>query len=168
MHRAVAMAMEEQASPSGQRAAALARHWAAVAEVDASASVAAATWAVRAGDQALAAAAAEEAIARYEQAVTLWATASAGHVDSLIRLGVALHYRGRADDADQRFKEAIALAVAIRDPILQARAAIGYGRRYPYWETDSGRVARSKQRWGHFLSKTCRCERCCRGSSSRI
>ena len=141
MHRAVAMAMEAQASPSGQRAAALARHWAAVAEVDASASVAAATWAVRAGDQALAAAAAEEAIARYEQAVTLWATASAGHVDSLIRLGVALHYRGRADDADQRFKEAIALAVAIRDPTLQARAAIGYGRRYPYWETDSGRVA---------------------------
>ena len=141
MHRAVAMAMEEQDSPRGPGAAALARHWAAVAEVDSTASVVAATWAVRAGDQALAAAAAEEAIARYEQAVTLWATASAGHVDSLIRLGVALHHRGRAEEADERFKEAIDLAVAIRDPTLQARAAIGYGRRYPYWETDSGRVA---------------------------
>ena len=108
MHRAVAMAMEQQASPMSQRAAALARHWAVVAEVDGTASVAAATWAVRAGDQALAAAAAEEAISRYEQAVTLWAKASIGHVDSLIRLGVALHYRGRADDADERFKEAIA------------------------------------------------------------
>ena len=37
-------------------------------------------------------------------------------------------------------KRRIALAVAIKDPTLQARAAIGYGRRYPYWETDSGRV----------------------------
>jgi transcriptional regulator with XRE-family HTH domain/tetratricopeptide (TPR) repeat protein len=139
-HRSVAMAMEEQPSSSVQRAAALARHWAVVAEVDATASVAAATWAVRAGDQALAAAAAEEAIARYEQAVALWASASVGHIDSLIRLGVALHYRGRADDADEKFKQAITLAVGVKDPILQARAAIGYGRRYPYWETDSGRL----------------------------
>ena len=141
VHRAVAQAIEEMAASPEQRAAELARHWAAVAEVDPAASVAAATWAVRAGDQALAAAAAEEAIARYEQAVTLWSSASSGHVDSLVRLGVALHYRGRAEEADERFKEAMALAVAIGDPVLQARAAVGFGRRYPYWETDSGRIA---------------------------
>jgi transcriptional regulator with XRE-family HTH domain/tetratricopeptide (TPR) repeat protein len=141
VHRAVAQAMEAMASSPEQRAAELARHWAAVAEVDPAASVAAATWAVRAGDQALAAAAAEEAIARYEQAVTLWSTASSGHVDSLVRLGVALHYRGRADEADERFKEAMALAAAIGDPVLQARAAVGFGRRYPYWETDTSRIA---------------------------
>lgn len=141
LHRAVAQAMEEQASSVGLRAAELARHWAAVAEVDPAASVSAATWAVRAGDQALAAAAAEEAIACYEQAVDLWSAASTGHVDSLIRLGVALHYRGRADEADERFQQAIALAIAMKEPTLQARAAVGYGRRYPYWETDSGRIA---------------------------
>jgi transcriptional regulator with XRE-family HTH domain/tetratricopeptide (TPR) repeat protein len=140
VHRAVAQALEELGSSPEQRAAELARHWAAVAEVDPAASVAAATWAVRAGDQALAAAAAEEAIARYEQAVTLWSVTSRGHVDSLVRLGIALHYRGRADDADERFKEAMALAVAIRDPVLQARAAVGFGRRYPYWETDTTRI----------------------------
>ncbi len=141
LHRAVAQAMEEQATSVELRAAELARHWAAVAEVDPGACVSAATWAVRAGDQALAAAAAEEAIARYEQAVDLWSAASTGHVDSLIRLGVALHYRGRADEADERFEQAIALAVAMKEPTLQARAAVGYGRRYPYWETDSRRIA---------------------------
>ncbi len=140
VHRSVAQAIEEMTPSPEQRAAELARHWAAVAEVDPAASVAAATWAVRAGDQALAAAAAEEAIDRYEQAVTLWSSASSGHVDSLVRLGVALHYRGRAEEADERFKEAMALAVAIGDPVLQARAAVGFGRRYPYWETDSGRI----------------------------
>jgi transcriptional regulator with XRE-family HTH domain/tetratricopeptide (TPR) repeat protein len=140
VHRAVAQALEALASSPEQRAAELARHWAAAAEVDPTASVAAATWAVRAGDQALAAAAAEEAIARYEQAVTLWSAASSGHVDSLIRLGVALHYRGRADDADERFKEAMTLAAVIGDPVLHARAAVGFGRRYPYWETDTSRI----------------------------
>jgi tetratricopeptide (TPR) repeat protein len=141
VHRAVAQALEAMASTPEQRTAELARHWAAVAEVDPAASVAAATWAVRAGDQALAAAAAEEAIARYEQAVTLWSAASSGHVDSLVRLGVALHYRGRAEEADERFKEAMALAVAIGDPVLHARAAVGFGRRYPYWETDTTRIS---------------------------
>jgi transcriptional regulator with XRE-family HTH domain/tetratricopeptide (TPR) repeat protein len=141
VHRAVAQALEEIAPSPEQRAAELARHWAAVAEVDPAASVAAATWAVRAGDQALASAAADEAITRYEQAVTLWSAASSGHVDSLVRLGVALHYRGRAEDADDRFKEAMALAVAIGDPVLQARAAVGFGRRYPYWETDTSRIS---------------------------
>ena len=141
VHRAVAQAIEELAPSPEQRAAELAWHWAAVAAVDPAATVAAATWAVRAGDQALAAAAAEEAIVRYEQAVTLWSSASSGHVDSLVRLGVALHYRGRAEEADERFKEAMALSVAIGDPVLQARAAVGFGRRYPYWETDTSRIA---------------------------
>ena len=168
MHRAVAMAMEEQDSPSGPQAAALARHWAAVAEVDPTASVVAATWAVRAGDQALAAAAAEEAIARYEQAVTLWATASAGHVDSLIRLGVALHHRGRAEEADERFKEAINLAVAIGDPTLQARAAIGYWPPLPLLgnRLGPGRRPRSSAR-SSPASTTFRSERCSRDCSSR-
>ena len=66
--------------------------------------------------------------------------ASSGHVDSLVRLGVALHYRGRADEADERFREAMALAAAIGDPVLHARAAVGFGRRYPYWETDTSRI----------------------------
>ena len=32
------------------------------------------------------------------------------------------------------------LAVALRESRLQARAAIGLGRRYPYWETDGARI----------------------------
>ena len=100
----------------------------------------AATWAVRAGDVALAAAAADEAIARYEQASSLWSTTTAGHADALIRLGLALQYRGRADEADERFLQANHLAVALGHVHLQARAAIGLGRRYSYWETDQERI----------------------------
>ncbi len=140
IHRRVAEVIEDQWPANPSMAAELARHWGFVAEVDPTAAVAAATWAVRAGDVALAAAAAEEAIARYEQASVLWASASAGHADALIRLGVALQYRGRADDADTRFRQATQLAIALADPILQVRAAIGLGRRYPYWETDQARI----------------------------
>jgi tetratricopeptide (TPR) repeat protein len=140
IHRRVAEALEDQWPTDPAMAAELARHWSVVAEVDRTAVVAAATWAVRAGDVALAAAAAEEAIARYEHASGLWAAASAGHADALIRLGVALQYRGRADDADARFREASRLAIALGEPTLQARAAIGLGRRYPYWETDRARL----------------------------
>ncbi len=140
IHRRVAEVLEAQSSADPAMAAELARHWAVVAEVDPTAATAAATWAVRAGDVALASAAAEEAIARYEQASILWASASVGHADALIRLGVALQYRGRADDADVRFRQASQLASALGDPALQARAAIGLGRRYPYWETDQARI----------------------------
>jgi len=143
VHRRVAQALEERSSAhlgSQAPAADLARHWAAVAAVDPTAATVAATWAVRAGDVALAAAAADEAIARYEQASALWSTASQGHADALVRLGTALQYRGRADEADERFREALSLASVLGDATLQARAAIGLGRRYPYWETDSARI----------------------------
>jgi eukaryotic-like serine/threonine-protein kinase len=140
LHRRVARAIEDSSEVGPSTAAELAHHWAIVAQVDPLATVAAATWAVRAGDEALASAAAEEAIARYEEASALWARTSTGHVDAVIRLGVALHYRGRAEDADARFREAIQLAIALGEPTLQARAAIGLGRRYPYWETDQARI----------------------------
>ena len=143
IHRRVAEALEKKAEgedPASVPAADLARHWTAVAAVDPSAAPTAARWAVRAGDLALAAAAADEAIARYEQASTLWSAASRGHADALVRLGTALQYRGRADEADERFRQALALALVLGDPALQARAAIGLGRRYPYWESDSDRI----------------------------
>jgi tetratricopeptide (TPR) repeat protein len=143
LHRRVAEVLEERTKgPAAVPAPAadLARHWAAVAVVDPTAAATAATWAVRAGDIALAAAAADEAIARYEQASTLWSTASQGHADALVRLGNALQYRGRADEADDRFRQAMALASVLGDATLQARAAIGLGRRYPYWESDSDRI----------------------------
>ncbi len=54
---------------------------------------------------------------------------------------MALQHRGRADDADIRFRQALELAVALGESALQARAAIGLGRRYPYWETDAARIA---------------------------
>ena len=139
IHRRLAQAIEQQATGT-EAAADLARHWAAVAEVDRTAATVAATWAVRAGDVALAAAAADEAIARYEQASELWATASRGHADALVRLGTALQYRGRADEADGRFRQALALASVLGDATLQAGAAVGLGRRYPYWESASERI----------------------------
>jgi transcriptional regulator with XRE-family HTH domain/tetratricopeptide (TPR) repeat protein len=140
IHRRVSEAIERRWPANPSIAAELARHWSAVAQIDPTAAVAAATWAVRAGDVALAAAAAEEAIARYEEASALWAQASVDYVDALIRLGAALQYGGRPDEADARFREAIQLASALREPTLQARAAIGLGRRYPYWETDGARI----------------------------
>jgi tetratricopeptide (TPR) repeat protein len=140
VHRRVSEVIEEQWPANQTMAAELAHHWAAVAAIDPTTTATAATWAVRAGDVALASAAAEEAIARYEQASALWARTSAGYVDALIRLGSALQYRGRADEADVRFREANQLAVVLGIPTLQARAAIGLGRRYPYWETDQERI----------------------------
>lgn len=140
-HRAVAEALEVRWAQDPSVVVDLARHWSVVAAADPSASTVAATWVVRAGDYALAAAAADEAIARYEEASSLWATSTLGHADTLVRLGAALQYRGRAEEADDRFREAMALATALGDPRLQAAAAIGLGRRYPYWETDQERTA---------------------------
>lgn len=140
IHRRIAEALENRWPEDQTAAAELASHWAAVAAVDPSATTTAAAWAVRAGDVALESAAADEAIARYQEASSLWATATYGHTDALIRLGMALQYRGRADEADARFREAMHLAAALHDPRLQARAAIGFGRRYPYWETDQDRL----------------------------
>ncbi|MGC9960438.1 MAG: AAA family ATPase [Acidimicrobiales bacterium] len=138
-HRRVALALEQRGAETNV-VADLARHWAAVAAVDPSASTTAARWAVRAGDVALAAAAADEAIARYEEASNLWAVSTSGHADALVRLGLALQYRGRAEEADDRFREALQLAAVLGDVEVRARAAIGLGRRYPYWETDSERI----------------------------
>ncbi len=138
-HRRVAVALESRPVEASV-VADLARHWAAVAAVDPSASTTAARWAVAAGDVALAAAAADEAIARFEEASNLWAVSTSGHADALVRLGHALQYGGRAEEADSRFREASQLALALGDVQLQARAAIGLGRRYPYWETDSERI----------------------------
>jgi tetratricopeptide (TPR) repeat protein len=140
VHRRIADALEERWRDNPETATALAHHWTAVAVVDPSAVTTAATWAVRAGDTALAAATAEEAISQYQHACALWATATSGHADALIRLGSALQHGGRVEDANARFREAIQLSIALGDPGLQARAAIGLGRRYPYWETDTERV----------------------------
>jgi transcriptional regulator with XRE-family HTH domain len=136
-HRRVAEAL--QARP-GVPVAEIAHHWVAAAQVDPAWVSVAATWAVRAGDDALAKAAADEAIARYEQASALWETASVGHADALVRLGDALAYRGRADEADARYREALRLAGQLGDRRIAARAAIGLGRRYPYWESATERI----------------------------
>jgi transcriptional regulator with XRE-family HTH domain/tetratricopeptide (TPR) repeat protein len=141
IHRRVAQELQARFGDAPDVAAELARHWSAVAAVDPSASASAASWAVRAGDVALAAAASDEAIARYEEAAAQWSSGTLGHADALVRLGEALQHRGRADEADQRFRQAHHLALALGDVQVQARAAIGLGRRYPYWETDSDRIA---------------------------
>jgi tetratricopeptide (TPR) repeat protein len=139
-HRRLAEGLEAMSGDDPATVAELARHWAEVASVDKTASTIAAKWAVRAGDVALASAAPDEAIARYEEASSLWAVTTADHADALIRLGLALQYRGRADEGDERFRQANQLAVVLGHAELQARAAIGLGRRYAYWETDDERT----------------------------
>jgi transcriptional regulator with XRE-family HTH domain/tetratricopeptide (TPR) repeat protein len=140
IHRRVAEALERSTAYHELPAARLAHHWTAAATIDPSVSATAAMWSVRAGDAALASAAADEAIARYAEASALWERTTYGHADALVRLGVALQRRGRADEADARFREATHLALALADAELQARAAIGLGARYPFWEIDPERV----------------------------
>jgi tetratricopeptide (TPR) repeat protein len=140
MHRRVAEELQTEWPAKPAMATELAHHWAAAATIDSSATTMAAVWAVRAGDVALAAAGADEAIANYETAVSLWEQSTSGHADALVRLGLALHHKGRADDADLRFRQALQLAIALGDSRVQSRAAIGLGRRYPYWETDTARI----------------------------
>jgi transcriptional regulator with XRE-family HTH domain/tetratricopeptide (TPR) repeat protein len=140
LHRRVAESLERRLGAAAAPAAELARHWAAVAATDPNAMATAAKWAVRAGDEALAAAAADEAIARYTEASSLWAESTAGHADVLVRLGTALQHRGRAEEADDRFRQALHLAIGLNEPVLRAQAAIGLGRRYPYWESDLARI----------------------------
>ncbi len=144
MHRRAAEVLTERWPGDGfaatDLATDLARHWAAAAVTDPSLVTTAAMWEVRAGDAALAAAGTDEAIAAYERALDLWGTSTGGHADALVRLGDALQHKGRAEEADSRFREALQLATVLRDPEVRARAAIGLGRRYPYWETDKGRL----------------------------
>ncbi len=140
LHRRLAELLENEGSDDPVAVADVARHWAAAASVNQALAPTAAMWAMRAGDLALAAAAADEAIARYEEASALWEHSTRGHVDAMVRLGTALQYRGRAEEADERFRSALALAVGLGDVSLRAQAAIGLGRRYPYWSIDAERV----------------------------
>jgi tetratricopeptide (TPR) repeat protein len=140
IHREVAVLMEAQWPQDPAVAVELARHWREVVSFDPGAAATAATWSVRAGDLALASAAADEAIVRYQQASDLWTASTAGHTDAVIRLGGALAHAGRADEADDRFRQALHMAKALGDHVLEARAVIGLGRRFPYWETDPERI----------------------------
>jgi transcriptional regulator with XRE-family HTH domain/tetratricopeptide (TPR) repeat protein len=140
IHRKVAVLMEEQWPHDPALAVELARHWREVVSFDPGAAATAATWSVRAGDLALASAAADEAIVRYQQASELWTASTAGHADAVIRLGGALAHAGRADEADARFRQALHMARGLGDHVLEARAVIGLGRRFPYWETDPERT----------------------------
>ena len=140
IHRRVAEAIEDQWPANPAMAAELARHWSSSPKWIRPRSSppppgrsAPATWPWRRRRR-------RKPLPGTSRHPCLWAAASAGHADALIRLGVALQYRGRADDADARFREATQLAIALGDPTLQARAAIGLGRRYPYWETDQARI----------------------------
>ena len=139
IHRRVSEAIEHRWPANPTLAAELARHWSAVAAVDPTATATAAAWAVRAGDVALAAAAADEAIARYEQAscvvgegVRASFCGCAGPVwGRLCNMGAA---PDEADDALSRRHAAGGGTPGV--PAAEARAAIGLGRRYPYWETE--------------------------------
>ena len=140
IHRKAARALEDRAGQDPAMIADIARHWAAVAEVDDEALSSAARWAVRAGDAALAVAATEEAIARYEQASRWWSVSTADHADALIRLGRALLSSGRVDDADDRFRAALHLAEGLDDPVLRARASLGLGSTIHFGRIDSERI----------------------------
>jgi transcriptional regulator with XRE-family HTH domain/tetratricopeptide (TPR) repeat protein len=140
LHRRAAQVLEVTQGRDPGWTAEIARHWLAVALTDDTALANAATWAVRAGDAALAAAASDEAIARYEQATTLWAAATVGHVDALVRLGSALRHVGRTEEADERFREALRLADVIGHTALRAQAAIGLGETLLFGAVDHERV----------------------------
>jgi tetratricopeptide (TPR) repeat protein len=108
--------------------------------VDDSAAAQAAVWAVRAGDLAAAVAATDEAISNYERASELFSVTTAEHADALIRLGTALSSCGRGREADERFRAALALAAALDDAHLIARAALGFSRSLTFGAVDAERV----------------------------
>jgi transcriptional regulator with XRE-family HTH domain/tetratricopeptide (TPR) repeat protein len=140
IHRRIARALEASWDGDASAASELARHWGVVALVDSSAAPAAARWSVCAGDLALEAAATAEAIARYEDACKLWEESTASHADAMIRLAGACAHAGYAEQADSVYRDALRLAMSLRDPVLQARAAIGLGRRMTHWDTDRERI----------------------------
>ena len=140
LHRVAAVKLAETEPTDPERVADVARHWAAVAQVDSSAAPAAAGWAIRAGDLAAAAAATDEAIASYEQASEFLSATTAEHADALIRLGTAFYSCGRSDDADERFRAAFGLAAVLDDPELMARSALGLSRRLDFGAVDAERV----------------------------
>ncbi len=118
----------------------IAHHWAVVAAADPHAASLAATWAVRAGDAAAASADTDEAIERYQRAAELWATQTAEHGDTLVRLGSALSASGRRSEADDRFRAALAIADAVDDARLYARAALGLAATLVYGQSDPERI----------------------------
>ena len=140
LHRRAALKLAEAEPSDPERVAEIARHWAAVARIDRAARAEAASWAVRAGDFAVAAAATDEAIANYERASEFLSATTAEHADALIRLGTALSSCGRGAEADERFRTAFALATALGDPPLMARAALGLSRSLRFGEVDDERV----------------------------
>ena len=141
LHRRAATALADDDPSQPDVIAQVARHWAAVAEIDSSAALSAAHWTVRAGDAALASAAAEEAIARYESATRLWARSTTEHADTLIRLGNALYSCGRGPEADRRFREAFHMAQGLNDDKLVALAALGLAKAFATGEIAAERVA---------------------------
>lgn len=142
IHRRAALLLERR---SGQATDSwtfdLARHWAAVAAEDPSASAAAAIWAHRAGDAASAAADIDRAIDQYERAARLWVEPTRDHVETLLSLGSVLSSLSRRDEADARFRAALGLAEAIGDGSLVARAAIGLAFTVRYGVVEPERVA---------------------------
>jgi tetratricopeptide (TPR) repeat protein len=150
LHRLAAMRLAEAEPRDPEQVADVARHWAAVAAVDGTAAAQAASWAVRAGDLAAAAAATDEAISSYERASELFAVTTAEHADALIRLGTALSSCGRGSEADERFRGAFALAVALDDARLIARAALGLSRHLTFGAVDPERVQALERALGHL------------------
>ncbi len=140
VHRRLAEMLGQRDGSDPESAADILRHWLVVSEFDPACMPLAATWAVRAGDAALASAAPAEAISRYEQATELWSASSAGLGDALVRLGDALRYAGRHEEADERYRQAQRIAEALELPELLTRAALGTSNWVRYWETDDERV----------------------------
>lgn len=85
-------------------------------------------YAVRAGDEATRAGAHAEAASAYQQAVTAQAHLPAPNADEraelLLALADARLRSGRTEDAHRAAGEALAIASALEDPILGARAAL--------------------------------------------
>lgn len=150
LHRLAALRLTEAEPSAPEQVADVARHWAAVAAVDPSASAQAAAWAIRAGDLAAAAAATEEAISSYERASELFSVTTAEHADALIRLGTALSSCGRGSEADERFRSAFALAVGLDDARLMAGAALGLSRHLTFGAVEPERVEALDRALGHL------------------
>ena len=156
IHRRLAETLENRRGPDPSIAAELARHWSAAALVDPSATTIAAAWAVQAGDVALAASAADEAILRYEQASDLWANSTIGHADALVRLGSALQYGGRPEEADGRFRQALHLAQVLGDASCKPGRRSAWGAGIPTGRRTENESRRWKPRLsGCHLRKIC-------------
>jgi transcriptional regulator with XRE-family HTH domain/tetratricopeptide (TPR) repeat protein len=142
LHRRAAIMIEAQPAPLPDSSTFdIARHWAAVAVEDSTAGAAAAIWAHRAGDAASAAADIDQAISQYERAERLWAGPTREHAETLLSLGSVLSSRSRTEEGDQRFRAALALAEAIGDRQLFARAAIGLATTVRYGVAEPDRIA---------------------------